>query len=230
VPASRGLRTRDGGHYLGPVRAGTARLALVMPACQTTCQTDRVVPSKALGQAPRLPWRVRCTVGDHSRQNRREGMSAKINALVVLVASVFLVMPSIASSQAPVQEPTGYWLYVDGVWKGGFLRRDDCDAAAAKIAGKAHKCRPVTVTAPPPRPPSLDTLAPLIAPAPRASSSADWQKRQKDEDWEWDADSCTKATGVESINTGSGRSRILGTARQRFEWAKCMTNRGHQLE
>src|SRR5438045_3076716 len=50
-----------------------------------------------------------------------------------------------AVAVAEAQNPDGYWLYVDGAWKGGFMRHTECDAAAAKQTGKVYECRPVVV-------------------------------------------------------------------------------------
>jgi hypothetical protein len=44
---------------------------------------------------------------------------------------------------AEAQRPAGYWLYVNGVWKSGFVTQDACLAAARTMTGRVE-CRSVT--------------------------------------------------------------------------------------
>ena len=73
-------------------------------------------------------------------------MTPRINKAVVALVVALLVLSAGALWQARAQEPRGYWLYVDGTWKGGFIRREECDAAA-RASAKGYECRPVHIGA-----------------------------------------------------------------------------------
>ena len=103
---------------------------------------------------------------------------------------------------AEAQEPSGYWLYVDGAWKGGFAHRAACDAAGTK-EGKSYECRPVRFV-------------------PRTPMTPDGR-------WAADVADCSNLTGVDAYVPGPGRVEYLGKPRGRFEFTKCLTERGHQL-
>jgi len=66
---------------------------------------------------------------------------------------LFGLFPAVIVPTAFAQQPSGYWLYVDGTWKGGFVRREDWDVAAAKMNGKAE-CHAVLRSPAAPRPSS----------------------------------------------------------------------------
>lgn len=55
-----------------------------------------------------------------------------------LVTLLSFLLGTVALAEG--QEPDGYWLYVDGAWKGGFVSRAECDAAAAKTTGRLSEC------------------------------------------------------------------------------------------
>ncbi len=65
-------------------------------------------------------------------------------ALLLTLGVILSLTPA-----AEAQQPSGYWLYVGGAWKGGFMRREECDAAAARIAAAVYECRAIMITGPP---------------------------------------------------------------------------------
>lgn len=118
---------------------------------------------------------------------------------------------------AEAQEPTGYWLYVDGVWKGGFKRRDECVATAARTPDKAYECRPIYVGS--------------VAPGSQLSSQS------PDSRYTWDSavDICRRSARTrdryfDAYVKGPGSAETVGTAQARFEFRKCMSELGYPLE
>ena len=117
--------------------------------------------------------------------------------LVTLVLFVLLGTVAVASAQAPA----GYWLYVDGAWKGGFLGRAECDTAAAKQTGRVYECRPV-----------------MLNPAPGAQGT-----------FQQGIAACSQWANVDAFTKPGGQVQYLGTTKERFNFEKCMSQNGQPL-
>jgi hypothetical protein len=94
---------------------------------------------------------------------------------------------------AEAQEPSGYWLYVGGTWKAGFIRRADCETAGAK-AGSPYECRPVQV-----------------------GSQTTGDPGDK---WAADVKHCGYLTGADAYVSGPDRLQVLGTEPKKFAFTK----------
>ena len=132
-----------------------------------------------------------------------------------LVTLLSFLLGTVAVAEA--QEPVGYWLYVDGAWKGAFVTRADCDAAAAKTTGKLSECRALY----------LDPVAPR-EPLRRAGVGPD-------SSWESAVQRCRSWGLIDHFNfdafvSGPGRAEMAGTARAKLAFKKCMTEAGQRLE
>ena len=55
-------------------------------------------------------------------------------------ATMVFVLLSLASPAAA--QPAGYWLYVEGKWKAGYVTQQQCTQASAKFTARVE-CRPV---------------------------------------------------------------------------------------
>jgi len=141
--------------------------------------------------------------------------------LTSLIVGVALAFVAAAPAAVEAQQASGYWLYVDGVWKGGFMRREECDAAATRTAGKAYECRAVIVG-------GGSSASPTIREP--SSGGAVLGAKGPNDQWDSDVKACSRTTGVEAVVSGPGRVEYFGPPRERFEFTKCMVKRGHQLQ
>ncbi len=151
----------------------------------------------------------------------------------VIALALGLLLIDVAHVAVEAQEPVGYWLYVDSAWKGGFARRAECDAAAAKTTGKQYECRALYPRAVPPgqQPAPTMTREPTYwqADPGQAELYREQDQRAQNEKWASDVKACSETTGAEAFVSGPGHVEFLGKARANFEFTRCMTKRGNQL-
>ena len=102
------------------------------------------------------------------------------------------------------QQPIGFWLYVEGAWKSSFKQKAECDSAGA-ATGKSYECRPLG-------PPQTG-----IGQSPQGK-------------WQTDVDFCRGVSGADAYTSAPGEGKVLGTAAQRFEFSRCMSERGNPVK
>lgn len=138
----------------------------------------------------------------HADRTRVASLTASVYRFVTLLS---FLLGTVTVAEA--QEPGGYWLYVEGAWKGGFARRAECDAAGVNT-GKLYECRPLYF-----RP---ETRTP---------------REQADDRWANAVHYCLGAgqnfdRGFDAYVSGPRRVRMVGTARAQVAFEKCLTEQG----
>lgn len=104
---------------------------------------------------------------------------------------------------SPVASQSGYyWLYVEGAWKGAYHGESEC-RAAGEASEKPYQCRALGG----PKTPPLGSGG-----------------------WNNDVAYCQAVSGVEAYVSAPGEVKFLGKTTERFDFSRCMTERGHQLK
>lgn len=122
----------------------------------------------------------------------RTGHKLLISAVCVVVG---LTLPL---EVATPQTASGYWLYIDGAWKGGFRTQQECEAAAVRFSGQSSRCHPVAVT-------------------PQRGSSS----------WDAAVATCADIAKAydprfDAYVSGAGAAKMVGSARANHEFEKCV--------
>ena len=117
-----------------------------------------------------------------------------------------------ATGAGAQKEPAGYWLYVDGEWKGGFTRKEECDAAAAEATGNTYECRAMYARTP-------------VQATPGAGKASAWASSVR---------LCRATTRVQDTNfeahvSAPGRAEMVGSPLGIAVFRRCLTEQGHVL-
>lgn len=112
-----------------------------------------------------------------------------------------LIVLGLASPVA-AQSPIAYWLYVGGAWKGSYKQLADCQAAGKDAEGA--ECRPMQL----------------------GPSTGSGGKANK---WSEDVAYCGSVSGVDAYVSAPGEAQFLGKTANRFDFSRCMIERGHTV-